>query len=353
MPSLNPAIKRRAFLAGHTWDDPEMGVDDFLKEDLGSPHAMRVWGSWRRSDANYDTLLQAKHGPGRIPGDPDWGPATEALISLPRCPLPDRVPPDGLNLSGLYQWEQELIENYREKMKDRDSLLEEAGEESTGSGSWPVGCVPEYPENHAVRVNVDTQRRPPRVAAYFDRAVRAVIDQSAEIGLVGVIILDGEPQRAEIEVQWKNIPGNTIGYQFFPSPNACNQTISGRLDTAWTPEDWRYFAELFLHEHFGHGILLEHTRGGHMNPSIILPSYGFTWIGDPHERTVTRFFGGQPVDPDVPEPPGPPIPSVQPYLVGTKYAGVDLAAIEVPEGTQPGTYPIVTNPPPGVSRVIR
>ena len=44
-----------------------------------------------------------------------------------------------------------------------------------------------------------------------------------------------------------------------------------------------------------------------MNPSILDTGEPMSWLGDPHERTKKRYFGGVPIeDPDDPEDPGDP-----------------------------------------------
>ncbi len=301
---------RQAFLRGHFWgfDEGQLTLDEVLALDVNHKLARQAWDSWRAADANYDTLLMAAHPQRRFAAyhDDTFGPATEALVSLPRCPLPDSVPPEGVDFTGLHAWEQKLLQSYREF--------------ATGSGGWPVGCDPERTDVHSIRVNVNTSRRPATITEYFDKAVEAAIACAAEIGIAGRIILDGDAQKAEIEVKWENIPGGVIGYQYFPQPNTCRQTTSGRLDTAYQPSSWKMFATLFVHEHFGHGIGFQHTRGGIMNPSIL--SVPLSYVNDPAYSQAQRMYGGQPipVDPTEPEDPTTP-PTERPIVDGTLSIG--------------------------------
>lgn len=115
-----------------------------------------------------------------------------------------------------------------------------------------------------------------------------------------------------------------IGFAYFPIPNSCNQVVKCRLDNSWNPQNHKMHAVLHTHEYKGHSDGLEHTRGGVLNPSILLID-PLTWKGDPHERTKKRFYGGEPIEPTDPVDP-PPTPTNL-LMLGTltaKLNGVEL-----------------------------
>ena len=284
---------KRAYTCGHLpW---EMGLIDAQKLELDHPLAKQAWESWRESDANYSLLRLAEHGRAHALDD-TWGPATERLVALKRCPLPDSVPPPGTEFAGLPEgsWERVLLESYRD--------AKAAQAEATGSGSWPTGCVDGHENEHAIRVNLDTSDAAQHWLDDLAVVTAASSKAYAEIGLRVIYVLDGLGKEAEIAKAFESIRGGVIGWNQFPRPDFCGQTISGRLDN-----DYRASAHmksiLEIHE-TGHGVLLEHTRGGIMNPSIL--DVAPTWRGDPHEDTLRRYFGGVPISDEPVDPPPPP-----------------------------------------------
>jgi len=255
---------------------------------------------FQQSDQNLEFLALEHHKRPLIP-DGDIGMATHQMASFPRCMVPDWAPPEGARFASMYE-DPELSKQITECINSMRAF-------ATGSGSWPVpGCDPERPNRareHSVRVNVDTSR-----ASSFQKSVlRQVLDNveavEAEVGQHVRHILDGNPQEAEHDVRFQPIPGGVIGFAYFPTPGTCRQTVTCRIDNTYN-QDVHMLSSLFIHEYKGHSDGLQHTRGGIMNPSILRTR--LSWIGDPHEATKTRFFGGEPID-SGPEPdpePGPP-----------------------------------------------
>lgn len=296
----------RAWKYGHFWThSPDLTLGEAVQLDLDHPLAQGAWLSWRESDANYVQYLHEEHN--RYSSlDETWGPATERLVARSRCPLPDHPPPDNISFSGLQDWEQQVLHSYRRHHAE-------------GSGSWPQGCVPGSEDVHAIRINLDVSQAAAHWEADLPEVTSSVAAAYAELGLRVIYVINGDPQRAEIEKRFERIPGGVIGWNEFPTPNTCGQTISGRLDN-----DYRAGAHmksiLELHE-TGHGVGLRHTRGGVMNPSIL--DVPVSWRGDPSERTLIRYFGGQsiPVVPGDPEPepdPGSPLPGGRPVISYTE-----------------------------------
>ncbi len=291
----------RAFVTGHFWQaDPTLSLDDVLKLDVNHPLAQQAWKSWRNADANFDLILQSIHGPNRVLQDDEWGPATEALVELPRCPLPDHAPPDGADFAGLNYDQAHVFETYREWAK-------------SGTGSWP-NCDPNHNGNHSIRINLDMSGASSGWRRDIDYVIANVRSMYAQYGFAIRYVKDGVPRESEIEKQFIRIPGGVIGWNHFPLPNTCNQTISGRLDNDYGSAPRKMKGRLEAHE-TGHGVGFEHTRGGLMNPTILDGPFSFD--GDPHERTAVRYWGGEPITigDDPPPPPGPGAPIIEDLVI--------------------------------------
>lgn len=256
-------------------------------DDLPVVDAVRAW---QESDANFTTLAQVVHSRAVI-ADGGIGPVTEAMISVPRCPMPDFPPPDGAAISS--------------GNADFDKAIVSMREFATGSGSWPhPGCDPQGPTaNHSIRVAIDTTRAPGTVKAYLDKALAENVKAYAEVGLaVRYLLHTGTGPDAEIDKKFEPLGGSTIGYNYFPSPNTCNR-ITGRFSTSYAPSDWRLWANLECHE-TGHGVGLQHGNGGIMNASILLV-WPMTWVGTYSFPALKRYFGGVPIaGTPTPTPPG-------------------------------------------------
>jgi hypothetical protein len=298
----NVDILVEAFRRGRTWDPAYPNLHNLdeaaIRKMTGKePDAQQLARSLQQSDGNYRTLVHAFHQ-----REPDFdggiGPATEKLVSIPRCPMPDFAPPKGAAFDFGDADVNAAVQSYQNFAY------------TGGTGSWPVsGCDPEHKGIHSMRVRIDPTGAPSNWTANRDKILAAVTKSYADMGLsVRYIIDDFEP--AELTKTFINLRGGTIGINYFPR-GGCS-VITGVLSRTYNPSDWRYHAELEGHE-TGHGVGLEHTNGGRMNPSILLTPDVSTWRGDKSEAALKRYFGGVaiPTDPTDPEPPEPPSGEVE------------------------------------------
>src|SRR5688572_16291738 len=87
-----------AWRTGHAWNPacPNLqNLDDaaVLKMDATERDAKDLVASRQASDINADYLVAAFHAGRSIRHDGDIGPATLALVDIPRCAMPDHPPP--------------------------------------------------------------------------------------------------------------------------------------------------------------------------------------------------------------------------------------------------------------------
>lgn len=294
----NKEILIEAYQRGRSWDSSKPNL---LNLDLASVETMDgtesdaklLIASLQESDSNMFTLADFIHHRPLIV-DGEIGPATQALVELKRCPLPDFAPPPGAS----FHYDDPELQRAVETMQE-NALA--------GSGSW-LNCDPEHPEYHSIRVRIDPNRMPANTRAYRDKIVEACVKASAEMGLAKRYIFDATSD-CEMQKRFESLSGSVIGWNEFPQPNTCNQTINGRFDTGYDPSDWRLTANLWEHEE-GHGLGLQHTRGHIMNPSILLV-WPLSWKGGPSEASMRRYFGGVPIIV------GSPVPQENPSITGT------------------------------------
>jgi len=245
---------------------------------LKHPLVKAAIASIQALDENANQAAFRFHARAIIP-DGDIGPATRELFTIPRCACPDYA----------------------------DATTESA--DATGSGPWPVpGCDPTRKNRaaeHSIRINVNTAGMPYTNAELAEIILKAR-RCAAEFGLAARYVLNGNPREAEQDISFASLAEDeasnllpqdaVIGRNYFPQAGTCNQTIQGWISRSWYPSSNRMVLLpcLWVHEQLGHGVGLQHTRGGIMNPSI-LPVNPLTWRGDPHEDTMRRWYGGVPV----------------------------------------------------------
>ena len=268
---------------GHFWDPGCPNANNVVQSDLpfltlDNPAVKEAARSYQLSDANLLPLVVRHHS--RLPNyDGEVGPATMELATLRRCPMPDHAPPANASFHYADPGLQRAVETMQRLA------------EAQGSGSWPAaGCDPQRTDTHSIRVGIDTTRCPAKIKAYLTEALKHCSAAYAEIGLAVRYVLDGS--KAEIVKRFEALQGSVIGWNEFPQRGTCSQEVQGRLDTDFQP-DMNLWANLECHE-TGHGVALEHTNGGIMNPSILLV-WPLTWKNDPSFNVLKRYFGGEPI----------------------------------------------------------
>lgn len=209
--------------------------------------------------ADFDRLSNDEHGRKGI-ADGEIGPATEKLFAVERCGYPDYA-------------------------------IEAAG----GSGSWPLGCHPEFPQNHAFKIRVNESGIPSFLAPIFEQVFSKVVAAYADMGIV--FFRDDNAARPNTLTTFQNLGGSTIGLAIVPSNPRCGDSIWSRFDPGYRPSDlFNQWCRLLAHE-WGHNMGMSHSRGGVMNPSIVSgPFTANAWRGDPSESILKRWFGGVPVN---------------------------------------------------------
>ena len=167
-----------------------------------------------------------------------------------------------------------------------------------GGGNWP-GChgVGDF---HSATVAFNMVGCPSHVRPHMEEIWRRVVAAYREIGLL--LVRDDNNPRPNIAASWVPQSDGWIGLAIVGSGQGCSDSIWCRYLASYrggnTDEQIiNQWTTLILHE-IGHNCGLSHTSGGIMNPSLIngLPP---SWAGDPSERTLRRWYGGQPV----PQPP--------------------------------------------------
>ena len=275
-------VLEHAWKFGHFRNPEYPSTHDVKEADVANlaldhPIARSAIASLQESDANLDDFCQKFHGrrlawmddagePFDV-SDGDAGPATLALTDLPRCAVPD------------------------------------FSEEEAGAGGW-LTCDPMSTADHSCRIKFDDRRATNTWKTYLEEVKANAVRISADVGL-DVRYVGHDARDWESSVEFKNIPGNVIGFYYLPG-RGCQQVPQGALDTSYNP-DIELASLLWIHEGLGHGIGLSHTRGGIMNPSIMRTA--MSWRDDPSWSAVQRLYGGEPLTPTEPPPPVPgPVP---------------------------------------------
>lgn len=338
---------------GHFWNPkyPESlnvmlpDLDVLSRNDTAMKGAV---ASWQESDENFNVIARAVLLRDVNP-DGDVGPVTEAMTQVRRCGMPDNPPPP----NARFAYEDPELQGAVESMQQ--FFL--AG--ATGSGSFPIpGCDPNRKNRaneHSTILNLDLSRIPSQTLSAIDEILLLLRKCMAEKGLAVRCVKNGSAVPTHF-LEWAMLPGSTIGINYFPTPGTCNQVVRGRIDISFQSRPL-IMAGLLVHEAKGHGIGLNHTRGGIMNASITTVD-PLSWVNDPAERTVNGYFGGEsiPLD-DGPNPPSP-SPSNHPPVTGDLFGEVWPAPqgmiirgevwVDIKPGVIPGKYGYTAKPVPGV-----
>jgi hypothetical protein len=291
-----------AYQRGHAWnpDYPSLANLDLGRVQMmtGTERdAKDLIASRQASDAVMDRLVAAYHAGRKPQFDGSIGPATRELATIPRCAMPDHPPPPHASFHYDDPELQAAVESYQ-------AFAEYVG----GSGSWPKGCDPDYPNVHSVVTFFDDRNASTSQKNVLTEALKFTEACEAEIGQHLRHVRPPETySKPHHHVTFGPIAGSVIGFNYFPTPNTCNQTVNGKIDSTFNASAIT-LANLLTHEYKGHGDGLQHTRGGIMNPSIITIN-PLSWLRDPSESIKRRYFGGVPI----PSTPGPgPTPGPQP-----------------------------------------
>ena len=288
----------------------ESDLDSLTLTDDDVQNAIHSYQNFMAGD--FDRLANQHHGRYGI-ADGLVGPATKDLFSVKRCGYPDYGPDV---------------------------------EAATGSGSWPAGCHPDWPDNHSFTVSINNN--PPSYLGSIGDP-NSPIEQAWELCRLSyadmgcVYIREDGNANANTQVTFVRGRG-WIGLAIVPSGPRCGDTIWAKFDNRYQPsaliDQW---ARLLAHE-FGHNMGMSHSRGGVMNPSIASGTFDpDEWRGDPSEPKLTRYFGGEPIDlnPDGPEPPEPPRPPTDPTGQWTIRGTSEIVD---PDGVSHGRFIFVPEP---------
>lgn len=253
--------------------------------------------SWQSLDANFDNVAMAMHQRPCTP-DGDVGPATLAMVSIPRCEVPDYQKPSDVAAA-------------------------------VGRGNWPR-CH-DVGDFHAVSVRIKNSP-PSHLAPVFDEVKRRTIQAYAELGLL--IHFDGRSP-VQLEMSFVSRSSGWIGLAQVVNGASCSSnnwcqflaSYRGGNSSEAVAQQW---TTLIKHE-LGHNCGMGHSRGGVMNPSIVngLP---ISWKGDPSHGLLTSRFGGEPV------PTGGPDSDDFEIVLAKEYAGgklVKFADVATGDGSWP------------------
>lgn len=212
--------------------------------------------SVQESDGNLNAIaMSIHHRDAIIDGDP--GPATLALIELPRCACRD---------------------------------FEAATENEEQRSSWKKGCVPEFPDLYAIVMGLEVSKMQSVWRDNLDEITAAITKAENEIGYHVLWRKDLSGQ-AHMKISWGPIAGGVIGWNSVPNSFSCGLSITGKIDTTWN-SDIKRLGRLGLHEWMGHGFGFGHYSGSDsiMNPSITPGE--ISWIGDRLEKEMLALADG-------------------------------------------------------------
>lgn len=310
-----------AYQFGHGWNPARpnlLNLDEaaVAKMDGSEADAKELIASWQSLDANVNRLVNAFHGRELIP-DGEIGPASESVMAMKRCAMPDYAPPP----NAIFHYDDANLQ----------AAVESQQRAAAFTGSYWRGCDPERPDIHSLKIGIDARNAPSVFLENKDKILEARRACAAEIGVSVQFVINPTSMEGLQQYQvYHNIPGGVIGMNYFPSANSCGRIPNGSMDSSYNPSDWRLHACLGCHESEGHGFGFNHTNGGTMNPSILL-TWPLTWNGDPSWNVAKRYYGGEPIPPVNP-PPGPPQPpGTDKYWLklGTNYVAIMKNDMEV------------------------
>jgi len=215
---------------------------------------------------------------------------------------------------------------------------------SSGSGSFPAGCDPDWPDRHVATVYFDKNTFP---NGFFHENVtsgdldglveakvwgtrekvmdlysgRTILDVAWDLFVltyirVGILHKQvSDAASANIVIRGKRIPGNVVGYAYFNN-GSCDDQVDHFLDTGYRP-GLLTFTQLLSHEG-GHNNNLDHEfRREHIHHGIMSYNdpdlyWGFsTGEGlyqlprDPSHDDLARYYGTEPFPVNEPVEPGP------------------------------------------------
>lgn len=203
---------------------------------------------------------------------------------------------------------------------------EEAATEvgTTGRGSWPANCHPDYPNRHTFTIRFDFRGIPSFLGnpadpnSPFSLAFRLCRMAYANVGLAMIVVNSGV---SNCLVTWQRGAG-WLGLATVGMNLSCGSKVTAKFDNRYSPTQmvWQW-ARLLAHE-FGHNMGFRHLSSGIMRATLSSGEFTETaWRGDPGESRMRSWFSGIPVPLDIVPGPGPiPGPST-----GFDWGGAKLA----------------------------
>lgn len=196
----------------------------------------------------------------------------DELFAIPRCACPDFGPDAG-----------------------ETGDVGAVASANTGSGSWPVGCHPDWPNNHAMTYQVDKSNMPAFLQPVFEDAWSLCAQAAADIGMA--LVREDNNNRANSLITFTT-SRTWIGLAIVPSSPRCSDRIWAKFAISYKPADLvNQWARLLAHE-IGHNWGRGHSNGGIMNPSIIGGVFRpDAWRHDVLFDWMKARFGGNPITP--------------------------------------------------------
>lgn len=252
---------------GH-WQYPN-GIEQAVvtgpfNQALKTIEGQKAVASFQAFEANLlDRLCLKIHGrPAQFDGD--IGPATIAAMQVERCGHADYGP----NI-------QAAVGN---------------------GGSW-AKCH-NVGDFHCASVKVNKSGMPSFLEPVFDKVWSRVASAYNDIGLKYFLT---EEDNANINIYFVSRSSGWIGLSQVGQQESCSSSMWTKFLSTYQPSNIvNEWTTLFLHE-LCHSAGLFHTRGGIMNPSIVV-GLAPTWAGDPSESLLKKYYGGKSVEQPNPPP---------------------------------------------------